>query len=147
MNKTKYKTWIRTRPIIIFSILTAISLFLLFFSFVHILFLIFIIPAWIFGYILCIVGLSRWRFREGGGDYQNKIHQLIGSEVAGEKILDTGCGSGHWLSIIAKQNPKSELVGIDYWGDNWEYSQELCLNNFRAENIKNPVGYCIKAAG
>lgn len=86
-------------------------------------------------------------FSRGGGDYQNKIHQLIGSEVAGEKILDIGCGSGHLLSIIAKQNPKSELVGIDYWGDNWEYSQELCLNNFRAENIKNPVGYCIKAAG
>ncbi|AIM17187.1 hypothetical protein HW35_13815 [Bacillus sp. X1(2014)] len=141
MRKTKYKTWIRTKAIIIFSILTAISLLLLLLSFVNILILVFIIPAFIFGYILFIIGFSRWRFSKIGGDYQKKIHQLIASKVEGNRILDIGCGSGHLLSMIAKQNPKSELVGIDYWGDNWEYSKELCINNFKAENIKNNVEF------
>ena len=125
-NKPKYKTWIRTKPIILFSILTAVSLLLLLLSFVQILFLVFIIPTFVFGYILLIVGLSRLRFSKMGGDYQNKIHDLIVSKVEGDRILDIGCGSGHLLAKIAKQHPEAELVGIDYWGDNWEYSKELC---------------------
>jgi SAM-dependent methyltransferase len=141
MNKAKYKTWIRTKPIIIFLILTAISILFLILSVVNSLFLIFIIPTFIFGYILLIVGVSRLRFSKMGGDYQNKIHQMIVSKVEGDRIMDIGCGSGHLLSKIAKQNPESELVGIDYWGDNWEYSKELCINNFRAEKIMNKVEF------
>lgn len=141
MNKPNYKTWIRTKAIALFSTLTAMSLLLLLLSFINILFLIFIIPAFIFSYILLIIGVSRWRFSKRGGDYQNKIHQLIVSRVEGERILDIGCGSGHLLAKIAKQHPKSELVGIDYWGDDWEYSKELCINNFKAENITNKVEF------
>ena len=140
-NKTKYKTWIRTKPIIIFSILTLISLLFLLLSVLSILFLVFIIPTFIFGYILLIVGVSRLRFSKMSGDYQNKIHHLIVSKVEGDRFLDIGCGSGHLLSKIAKLNPESELVGIDYWGDNWEYSKDLCINNFRAENIFNKVEF------
>jgi len=136
-NKTKYKTWIRTKPIIIFSILTAISLLFLLLSVISILFLIFIFPTLIFGYILLIVGVSRFQFSKMGGDYQNKIHNMIVSKVEGNRIMDIGCGSGHLLSTIAKQNPESELVGIDYWDDNWEYSKELCINNFSVEKIMN----------
>jgi len=141
MNKAKYKTWIRTKRIIIFSVLTAISLLLALLSFLNLLFLLFIIPGFTFGYILLIIGVSKFRLSKFGGDYQSKIHNLIASRVDGERILDVGCGSDHLLSIIAKQNPESELVGIDYWGDNWEYSKELCINNFKAENIKNKVEF------
>lgn len=80
MNKAKYKTWIRTKPIIIFSTLTTISLLFLLLSVVNSLFLIFIIPTFIFGYILLIVGMSRLRFSKMGGDYQNKIHQMTVSK-------------------------------------------------------------------
>ena len=45
------------------------------------------------------------------------------------------------LAKIAKQHPEAELVGIDYWGDNWEYSKELCIHNFKAENIVNKVEF------
>jgi len=141
MNQPKYKTWVRSKALITFSVLTAISVLLSLLSFISVLFLIFIIPTLLFGYILLIVGVTGWRLSEIGGDYQNKIHQLIASKVEGNRILDIGCGSGHLLSIIAKQNPESELVGIDFWGDNWEYSKELCINNFRAENITNKVEF------
>jgi ubiquinone/menaquinone biosynthesis C-methylase UbiE len=81
------------------------------------------------------------RFSKIGGDYQNKIHDMIVSRIEGDRILDIGCGSGHLLSKIAKQNPEAELVGIDYWGDNWEYSKELCIKNFSIENINNKVEF------
>lgn len=141
MNRVKYKTWIRTKAIVVFAILTSISLLLFLLSIISMIFLIFIIPTLIFGYILIIVGISRLRFSRIGGDYQDKIHRLIVSRVEGNKILDVGCGSGHLLSKIAKHHPESELFGIDYWGENWEYSKELCIDNFRAENIMNKVEF------
>lgn len=141
MKRAKYKTWVRSKAVAVFAALTIVSVALSLFSFNNMLFLIFSIPTMIFGYILLIVGMASWRFSRNGGDYQNKIHSLIVSKIEGNKILDIGCGSGHLLSKIAKQIPESELVGIDYWGKNWEYSKELCINNFEVENIRNKVEF------
>jgi SAM-dependent methyltransferase len=99
-------------------------------------FLAFLIPAALFGYILLIVGLSKWRLSPGGGDYQDKVHQLIVRRARGASMLDVGCGSGHLLAELAKAHPSAALVGLDYWGENWEYSQELCEANFRAEGLE-----------
>lgn len=137
MIKPNYKTWIRTKAIVIFSILVVISLSFLLCSFFSPWFLFFIIPTFIFSYILLIISLSKYQFSTKGGNYQAKIHSLIVQEVTGSKILDIGCGSGHLLSQIAKLNPEADLTGIDYWGENWEYSKELCENNFHIENISN----------
>jgi SAM-dependent methyltransferase len=141
MSKAIYKTWIRTKVIFVFAILTFVSFALSLLGFINTYFLLFVVLTVIFGYILLIVGISWLRFSSIGGDYQNKIHSLIVSKVEGKRILDIGCGSGHLLSMIARQMPTSELVGIDYWGKDWEYSRELCLNNFRADNIRNKVDF------
>lgn len=137
MSNVHYKTWVRTKPIIIFFILAIVSLFLSLCSFFNYFFLLFIIPTVTFIYILLIISISRYQFSKNGGNYQYKIHSIISEKVEGNKILDIGCGSGHLLSRIAKQNPESELVGIDYYGENWEYSKDLCLKNFYNENITN----------
>lgn len=71
-----------------------------------------------------------------GGDYQARVHQLIVDRAAGDRILDVGCGSGRLLAHIAKAHPSAALTGLDYWGSNWEYSQELCESNFRAEGLE-----------
>jgi Methylase involved in ubiquinone/menaquinone biosynthesis len=141
MNKPRYKTWIRTRLLLLLSILTAVSVLLSLLSVFNRLFAIFVIPAGAFGYILLLLALAKWRFSESGGNYQSKIHRLIASRAEGGRILDIGCGSGHLLSLIARRLPESELVGIDYWGGNWEYSKELCIRNFKAENIRNKVEF------
>ena len=135
MERPQYKTWIRTRPLVIFASLVAGSLVAALLGAWQRLFLVFLVPAAIFGYILLIVGLSRWRFTPAGGDYQARVHQLIVSRVAGARILDIGCGSGHLLAQIARAHPSAELVGLDYWGADWEYSQGLCESNFRAEGL------------
>ncbi len=136
-----YKTWVRTKPLIVFAILTAVFLALATLALVHWLFLVFLIPFAIFGYILLIVGLSRWRFSPSGGDYQDRVHQLIVSRVSGKRVLDIGCGSGHLIAEIARVRPDATLTGLDYWGDNWEYSQALCEANMRAEGIADRVTF------
>lgn len=135
MEKPHYKTWVRTKPLVMFAVLTAVCLVLSALFFVSLFFLAFLVPAGIFGYILVIVGLSRWRFSPAGGDWQDRVHQLLVTRVAGESVLDIGCGSGHLLAEIALAHPSARLTGLDYWGDNWEYSRELCLSNFRAEGF------------
>ena len=135
MERPRYKSWVRTRPLVVFAVLVTACLALSALAVVSWLFLVFLIPAAIFGYILLIVGLSRWRLSTAGGDYQGRIHGLIVARVAGDRILDIGCGSGHLLAEIGKARPGAALVGLDYWGSNWEYSQELCEANFRAEGL------------
>jgi len=141
MHRPKYKPWIRSKAVAIFGVLTLVTIVLSFFAFINLIFLLFIVPAVVFCYIFLIVGMSRLWFSRIGGDYQSKIHSLIVSRIVGTRILDIGCGSGHLLSKIAKTKPESELVGIDYWGDDWEYSKELCIGNFKAENITNKVEF------
>ena len=136
MDRPHYKTWVRTKPVIIFAVLLAVFLALSALAFVHWLFLAFLVPAAIFGYMLFVVGLARWRFSPSGGDYQDRVHQLIVSRVEGDRVLDIGCGSGHLLAEIARAHPAASLVGLDYWGSNWEYSKELCEANFRAEGFE-----------
>ena len=135
MERPRYKTWVRTKPVVIFAVLLAVFLALSALAVVHWLFLVFLIPAAIFGYMLFVVGLARWRFSPAGGDYQDRVHQLIVSRVQGDRVLDVGCGSGHLLAQIARAHPSATLVGLDYWGSNWEYSKDLCEANFRAEGL------------
>jgi len=132
-----YRTWIRTRPVVIFAALTGACLLLSLLAIWSLFFLVLLVPAGIFGYILAIVGLSRWRFSRAGGDYQARVHQLIVARVPGEAatVLDVGCGSGHLLARIAQARPATALTGLDYWGSDWEYSRELCEANFRAEGL------------
>jgi ubiquinone/menaquinone biosynthesis C-methylase UbiE len=143
-EKPVYKTWIRKEAIIIFSVLTVFSVAGIFLSFVSLWFLFFIIPAFISAYILTVISLSSWYFSSGGGDFQNKIHNLILrflKSSSKSRILDIGCGSGNLAVKIAKMYPGSKITGLDYWGENWEYSKTLCENNCRLEGLNGQVSF------
>ena len=90
-----------------------------------------------FLYIAVVITLTARLFSEEGGGYQAKIHALIiGSTEFSGRIFDIGCGSGQLAIKIAKKiaNP---VVGIDYWGDDWEYSHNQCARNAQAEGVSN----------
>lgn len=137
--KPQYGTWIRKKAIAVFVFLTVLSIAGLFFFVVALWFLLFIIPAVIFGYILLIISLSSYRFSAVGGDFQRRIHNLIVEQIGTaepNKILDIGCGSGHLAINIAKHYKNSQVAGIDYWGDNWEYSKQQAETNATLEGVE-----------
>jgi ubiquinone/menaquinone biosynthesis C-methylase UbiE len=57
-------------------------------------------------------------------------------DAAGSKgrLLDVGCGSGQLLIRFAKSAP-GDYVGLDYWGDDWEYSRSQAERNARLESV------------
>ncbi len=91
-----------------------------------------------FAYISFVISLTARRFSNRGGDFQNKIHQLLVDSLRGSSsILDIGCGSGNLLIKAAKQEKSSlqRCVGVDSWGKNWQYSLQQCEENAVAEGI------------
>jgi len=42
---------------------------------------------------------------------------------------------------LAQQHCEAEVVGIDYWGKDWEYSKEVCEKNARAAKVESRVHF------
>lgn len=133
-----YSTWIRTRKIRLFWMLALLpvgaALPLMWVSPYFVGVALLSLP---FLYIAVVITLTSSLFSEEGGGYQAKIHALIiGSTEFSGRILDIGCGSGRLAIKIAKQTP-NQVMGIDFWGDDWEYSQNQCARNAQAEGVSN----------
>jgi SAM-dependent methyltransferase len=101
-------------------------------------FLLSLVPAAIFGYITVILALTVYRLAPGGGDLQRRIHELIVAKAelpAASRALDVGCGSGSLVVKLARASADSTVTGVDSWGQNWEYSKDLCEDNARIEGV------------
>lgn len=133
---THYNNWIRKKRIILFWIIAGLLIAgtvlglawwpLYFIGVVGLPFL----------YIAIIITYMHWQFGPGGGDYIRKIHRLIIDNIPRQgNVLDVGCGSGQLLVSLAKRNGLGAYTGIDYWGEDWEYSRQQCEDNARAEGV------------
>lgn len=83
-------------------------------------------------------------FSQKGGRFQEKVYDIIiqslGTKVKG-KILDIGSGNGVLAVKLAEQHSEIEVVGIDYWGKDWEYSKGVCEKNARAVKVEGQVHF------
>lgn len=83
-------------------------------------------------------------FSQNGGKFQEKIHNLLirslGAEVRG-KILDIGCGNGVLAVRLAQHFGGVEVTGVDYWGEEWEYSKGVCEKNARTGHVEERVHF------
>ncbi len=141
-NKPQYKTWIRGKRIMIFGIITALSLIGLSFSVYSLYFSLFLIPFGIFGYITYILLVSSYLLSDKGAGYQNKIHELLLSKLPNTgNILDIGCGNGNLTIKGAKLSNNRRFTGIDYWGRSWEYSMNQCKTNAELEGVRNNISF------
>jgi SAM-dependent methyltransferase len=94
---------------------------------------IFALPAL---YIAVVLTWASRRLGPEGDDVQGRVHQLLIDSVgSGGRLLDIGCGSGQLLIRFAKAAP-GEYVGLDHWGDDWEYSQGQAERNARLEGVE-----------
>ena len=87
-------------------------------------------------YIAVVLTLTSYRLGPHGGDVQRRIHQLVGNAVGSTgKLLDVGCGSGQLLIRLAKSAP-GDYIGVDFWGDDWHYSQARAERNAALEGVQ-----------
>ncbi len=87
---------------------------------------------------------ARHLFSPKGKDIQNKIWNLVLTNLdwnGNGKILDVGCGNGALTIKTAKQYPKAKVIGIDYWGAQWEYSKSDCEANAQIEGVADRVEF------
>ena len=139
-----YKNWVPKGMVAALAAMT-VFLFLLFclllrFSLLFAL-AAFIASAAVLIFFLWSVMAYRAFSYNGNRQLSREIINGIASYVslpAGSRILDVGCGSGALSIAVAKKNPRCSVVGIDRWGREYSsFSQNLCVENAIAENVRN----------
>ena len=139
-----YGNWIRKRILIILgtcTLVTGVLFFLplgtLYHLIVALLFIILLI-SFFFPFYSFIM------FSQKGGKFQEKLYNLIIQSLAADtkgKILDIGCGNGVLAVKLALQFPDADVTGIDYWGEDWEYSKGVCEQNAQTGRVEARVHY------
>lgn len=87
---------------------------------------------------------SYYAFSPRGGNWQEKIYTLIVDSLGKstpENALDIGTGNGVLTLKLAQKYPATQVVGMDYWGKNWEYSQAICEANARKVGVADRVRF------
>lgn len=83
-------------------------------------------------------------FSQRGGRFQEQVYNLIiqslGPQVKGQ-LLDIGSGNGMLAVQLAQRHPEAHVLGIDYWGKDWEYSKGVCEKNARAAHVESRVRF------
>ncbi len=83
-------------------------------------------------------------FSQKGGRFQEKVYDLViqslGTTVKG-RILDIGSGNGVLAVKLAQQHGDVEVVGMDYWGNDWEYSKSVCEMNAQLGEVDDRVHF------
>ena len=55
--------------------------------------------------------------------------------------LDVGCGNGALTIKLARKFETAHVVGIDFWGERWEYSKSTCEANASAKGVGNRTSF------
>ncbi len=138
VEQADYGTWVRVKRLYFFAALTALTGAGSLLALVSAWFALLLAPTVLFGYVVAVLALTIWRLGARGGDYRRRIHELIvekSSSDPASRGLDVGCGSGSLAILLAKASPDGSVVGIDFWGEDWEYSKEQCERNARIEGV------------
>jgi SAM-dependent methyltransferase len=137
-EKAEYGNWISKRIIFLSGFLGFVFLAL------GLMLWVLIIPAVLFLLVSVYFLYVRYQFSSRGGNVQDQIWKLVLANLDwnGEgRALDIGCGNGALTIKLAQKYTKAKIVGIDYWGKNWEYSKNACERNAEIEGVSERVTF------
>jgi SAM-dependent methyltransferase len=133
-----YGNWLSTRFIYVPGVLGMAFLGLAFFyPILAILSGIFLLVAAYFAY-------ARYLFAPRGKNVQEQIRALLLAHMDWDgdgQVLDIGCGNAPLSIELAKKYPQASVIGIDYWGKGWDYSQNVCERNAQIEGVGERVTF------
>ena len=147
MKTTNYELWTPKRILFFY-----ISLFGIFFTLGLILLrnlffisiICFILALLLFLLIIFIL-YARYLLSPKGKNWQeliiNSIFKYIKIDKQKMKIIDIGCGNGLLTIKLAKKYFNSRIIGIDYWGKDWDYSLKACKNNAEEEGVIDRIEF------
>jgi len=136
--KPDYGNWVANKFIVIPAILGLIFLGLAF----RVPFL--AVFAGLFFLVMAYFVLARYCFSPAGADIQSKIIGLILDHLEWDgqgRAIDIGCGNAPLSVRLAKKYPAAQVTGIDTWGTNWGYAQQVCERNARLEGVEKRTGF------
>jgi len=149
LTKANYGNWIRQRIVIRFFVIAGglgLAAFLPLGNVVRIALLVlaggFLLMALYLTYVY-------FQFSSRDGDYQRKLHALVLDPLkwTGEgQALDIGTGNGALAIGLGQKFPKAHVIGIDLWGDDWEYSKGVCEANAKIEGVAERVAFQLGSA-
>jgi SAM-dependent methyltransferase len=133
-----YGNWIRRRKIYIFWGIGVFSLLLAMIP-IHLLIrILLLISAAIFIGLGAYLSYIAYQFSAKGGGFQERLWQIVLEHLDWDgngSALDIGTGNGPLAIRIARKHPTAQVIGIDYWGEDWEYSQNICEENAAIEGV------------
>jgi SAM-dependent methyltransferase len=137
-EKAEYANWISKKIIYLSSFLGFVFLSL------GLMFWVLIIPAVLFLLVSVYFLYVRYQFSPQGGNLQDRIWALVLANLDwnGEgRVLDIGCGNGALTIKLAQKYKMAQIIGIDFWGKNWEYSKNACEKNAKIEGVSKRVTF------
>lgn len=82
----------------------------------------------------------RRQYAFGGGGMMDRTHLAVLSHLDFDgqgQLLEVGCGSGPLSIRAALTWPSVRVVGIDYWGADFGYSQAMCEKNAASKGVSS----------
>jgi len=137
-KQAEYSNWVPNRIIYLAGFLAASFLGL------SLMFRVLTFLAGVFLAVTVYFLYTRYKFSPQGGNLQYHIWDLVLANLDwnGEgRALDIGCGNGALTIKLAQKYPKAQIIGIDYWGKNWEYSKNVCETNAQIEGVNERVKF------
>jgi ubiquinone/menaquinone biosynthesis C-methylase UbiE len=133
-----YGNWASWKILLAFAVAAAVLFFLSSFL------VYFLIAAVALLAEFAFLAYGRYALSPRGGNRQAKLWDVLIQHLEWDgdgRVIDIGCGSGALAIRLAKKYPSARVVGLDYWGKMWEYSETMCEQNARIEKVADRVSF------